>query len=145
MHENVSAKVAKTYTFFAEVIKKSVEMASMGVEIAMSIAEGISMRASAIPTWMKRIQKTLVASDGSALVAMTAMAAGKQVFLRAITVITTVMRSMTSEDTKEQKAAVGGKKSPARAGTKEIVNRLAVSSGNSEPKVTGAALCVAER
>ena len=41
------------------------------------------------------------------------------------------MRGMTSEDTKEQKAAVGGKKSPARAGTKEIVNRIAVSSGNS--------------
>ena len=94
-HENVSAKVAKTYTFFTEVI---------------------SMRASATPTWMKRIQKTLASSDGSALVAMTAMAAGKQVFLHAITVITTVMRSMTSEDTKEQKAAVGGKKSPARAG-----------------------------
>ena len=144
-HENVSAKVAKTYTFVTEVIEINVEIASMGVEIAMSTAEVISMRASAIPTWMKRIQKTLVASDGSALVAMTAMAAGKQVFLRAITVITTVMRSMTSEDTKEQKAAVGGKKSPARAGTKEIVNRLAVSSGNSEPKVTGAALCGAER
>ena len=137
-HENVSAKVVKTYTFVTEVIKNTVEM-------ARSIAEVISMRASAIPTWMKRIQKTLASSDGSALVAMTAMAAGKQVFLRAITVITTVMRSMTSEDTKEQKAAVGGKKSPARAGTKEIVNRIAVSSGNSEPKVTGAALCGAER
>ena len=138
MHENVSTKVAKTYTFVTEVIKNTVEM-------ARSIAEVISMRASAIPTWMKRIQKTLVSSDGSALVAMTAMAAGKQVFLRAITVITTVMRSMTVEDTKEQKAAVGGKKSPARAGTKEMVNRIAVSSGNSEPKVTGAALCGAER
>ena len=123
-HENVSAKVAKTYTFVTEVIEIS-------VEITMSIAEAISMRASAIPTWMKRIQKTLASSDGSALVAMTAMAAGKQVFLSAITVITTVMHSLTSEDTKEQKAAVGGKKSPARAGTKEIVNRLAVSSGNS--------------
>ena len=144
-HENVSAKVAKTYTFVTEVIEINVEIASMGVEIAMSTAEVISMRASAIPTWMKRIQKTLVASDGSALVAMTAMAAGKQVFLRAITVITTVMRSMTSENTKEQKAAVGGKKSPARAGTKEIVNRITVSSGNSEPKVTSAALRGAER
>ena len=145
MHKNVSAEVAKTYTFVTEVIKNSVEMASSSVEIARSIAEVISMRASAIPTWMKRIQKTLASSDGSALVAMTAMAAGKQVFHRAITVITTVMRSMTSEDTKEQKAAVGGKKSPAHAGTKEIVNRIAVSSGNSEPKVTGAALCGAER
>ena len=74
-HENVSAKVAKTYTFVTEVIKNTVEM-------AMSIAEGISMRASAIPTWMMRIQKTLVSSDGS-------------------------------------------------AGTKKIVNRIAVSSGNS--------------
>ena len=138
LHKNVSAEVTKTYTFITEVIKNSVEM-------ARSIAEVISMRASAIPTWMKRIQKNLASSDGSALVAMTAMAAGKQVFHRAITVFTTVMRSMTSEDTKEQKAAVGGKKSPARAGTKEIVNRIAVSSGNSEPKVTGAALCGAER
>ena len=138
MHKNVSTEVTKTYTFITEVIKNSVEM-------ARSIAEVISMRASAIPTWMKRIQKNLASSDGSALVAMTAMAAGKQVSHRAITVFTTVMRSMTSEDTKEQKAAVGGKKSPARAGTKEIVNRIAVSSGNSEPKVTGAALCGAER
>ena len=113
-YKNVSTKVAKTYTFVTEVIKNSVEMASSSVEIARSIAEVISMRASAIPTWMKRIQKTLASSDGSALVA-----------------ITTVMRGMTSEDTKEQKAAVGGKKSPARAGTKEIVNRIAVSSGNS--------------
>ena len=32
---------------------------------------------------------------------------------------------------KYKKSAYGGKKSPARAGTKEIVNRLAVSSGNS--------------
>ena len=74
MHENVSTKVAKTYTFVTEVIEISVEIASMGVEIAMSIAEVISMRASATPTWMKRIQKTLASSDGSALVAMTAMA-----------------------------------------------------------------------
>ena len=59
MHENVSTKVAKTYTFVTEVIEISVEIASMGVEIAMSIAEVISMRASATPTWMKRIQKTL--------------------------------------------------------------------------------------
>ena len=88
-YKNVSTKVAKTYTFVTEVIKNTVEM-------ARSIAEVISMRASAIPTWMKRIQKTLASSDGS-------------------------------------------------AGTKEIVNRIAVSSGNSEPKVTGAALCGAER
>ena len=36
-----------------------------------------------------------------------------------------------AEKEQNQKAAVGGKKSPARAGTKEIVNRLAVSSGKS--------------
>ena len=88
-YKNVSTKVAKTYTFVTEVIKNTVEM-------ARSIAEVISMRASAIPTWMKRIQKTLASSDGS-------------------------------------------------AGTKEIVNRIAVSSGISEPKVTDAALCGAER
>ena len=99
LHKSVSTEVAKTYTFVTEVIKNTVEM-------VRSIAEVISMRASAIPTWMKKIQKTLASSDGS---------------------------------------AVGGKKSPARAGTKEIVNRIAVSSGNSEPKVTGAALCGAER
>ena len=74
-HENVSTGVAKTYTFFTVVIKNSVEMAK-------SIVEVISMRASAIPTWMTRIQKTLASSDGS-------------------------------------------------AGTKEMVNRIAVSSGNS--------------
>lgn len=59
LHKNVSTEVAKTYTFVTEVIEISVEIASMGVEIAMSIAEVISMRASAIPTWMKRIQKNL--------------------------------------------------------------------------------------
>ena len=74
-NKNVSAKVVKTYTFVTEVIKNSVEM-------ARSIAEIISMRAYAIPTWMMRIQKTLMSSDGS-------------------------------------------------AGTKKIVNRIAVSSGNS--------------
>ena len=52
LHENVSTKVAKTYTFVTEVIKNTVEM-------ARSIVEVISMRASAIPTWMKKIQKTL--------------------------------------------------------------------------------------
>lgn len=41
-HENVSAKVAKTYTFVTEVIKNSVEM-------ARSIAEGISMQRICYP------------------------------------------------------------------------------------------------
>lgn len=44
LHKNVSMKVAKTYTFVTEVIKNTVEM-------ARSIAEVISMRASATPTW----------------------------------------------------------------------------------------------
>lgn len=42
--------------------------------------------------------------------AITQLAAGKHVFLRATSVITTVMLSMTSEDAKEQKAAHGRKK-----------------------------------
>lgn len=120
LHKNVSTKVAKTYTFVTEVIRNTVEM-------ARSIAEVISMRASAIPTWMKRIQKTLASSDGSALVAMTAMAAGKQVFLRAATVTTTVMTSMTSEDTTDKKRPSAVKKvrlSPVKKeiGSVEIVS-----------------------
>ena len=52
--------------------------------------------------------------------AITQPAVGKHVFLRATSAITTVMLSMTSEDTKEQKAAYGRKKSPAYAGKKTI-------------------------
>ena len=52
--------------------------------------------------------------------AITLPAAGKHVFLRATSAITTVMLSMTSEDAKEQKAANGRKKSPAYAGKKTI-------------------------
>ena len=55
--------------------------------------------------------------------AITQLAAGKHVFLRATSVITTVMLSMTSEDAKEQKAAYGRKKSPAYAGKKTISGR----------------------
>ena len=43
---------------------------------------------------------------------------GKQVFLRLVTAITTVMPRMTPAVTMVKKAAVGGKKSPAGAGTK---------------------------
>ena len=50
--------------------------------------------------------------------AITQPAAGKHVFIRATSAITTVMLSMTSEDAKEQKAAYGRKKSPAYAGKK---------------------------
>ena len=65
-------------------------------------------------------QKASTSSEGYAFVAITQPAAGKHVFLRATTVITTVMLSMTSEDAKEQKAAYGRKKSPAYAGKKTI-------------------------
>ena len=60
----------------------------------------------------------MASSEGSAFVAITQLAAGKHVFLRATSAITTVMLSMTSEDAKEQKAAHGRKKSPAYAGKK---------------------------
>ena len=63
-------------------------------------------------------QKASTSSEGYAFVAITLPAAGKHVFLRATSAITTVMLSMTSEDAKEQKAAYGRKKSPAYAGKK---------------------------
>lgn len=50
-----------------------------------------------------RYKKPMASSEGSALVAMTVSAVGKQVFLRAATVTTTVMTSMTSEDTTDKK------------------------------------------
>ena len=52
----------------------------------------------------------MASSEGSALVAMTASAVGKQVFLRAATVTTTVMTSMTSEDTTDKKRPSAVKK-----------------------------------
>ena len=51
----------------------------------------------------KRYKKPMASSEGSALVAITASAVGKQVFLRAATVTTKVMTSMTSEDTTDKK------------------------------------------
>ena len=42
-----------------------------------------------------KYKKPMMSSEGSALVAMTTSAVGKQVFLRAATVTTTVMTSMT--------------------------------------------------
>ena len=59
--------------------------------------------------------------------AITQLAAGKHVFLRATSAITTVMLSMTSEDAKEQKAAYGRKKSPAYAGKKTITMERPIS------------------
>lgn len=52
----------------------------------------------------------MASSEGSALVAMTTSAVGKQVFLRAATVTTTVMTSMTSEDTTDKKRPTAVKK-----------------------------------
>ena len=87
-------------------------------------------------------QKALAASEGSAFVAITQLAAGKHVFLRATSVITTVMLSMTSEDAKEQKAAYGRKKSPAYAGQKTITMERPFSGspqGESELRHNGLA------
>ena len=50
---------------------------------------------------------------------------GKQVFLRVTTATTTVMRSMTSEDTTGKKAADGRKKSPATPVKKQTLTILA--------------------
>ena len=58
-------------------------------------------------------QKAVATAGGFALVALVVTPVGKRVFLLIDPTITTVMRGMTSENTKEQKAAVGGKKSPA--------------------------------
>ena len=57
-------------------------------------------------------------AGGFALVVPVVPTVGKQVFLRLVTAITTVMPRMTPAVTMVKKAAVGGKKSPAVAGTK---------------------------
>lgn len=67
-----------------------------------------------------RYKKPMASSEGSALVAMTASAAGKQVFLRAATVTTTVMTSMTSEDTTDKKRPSAVKKIRLTPVKKEI-------------------------
>ena len=54
---------------------------------------------------------------------MSPMLVGKQVFLLGIGAITTVMRCMTPAMTTVKKTAVGGKKSPAGAGTKTAACR----------------------
>ena len=68
----------------------------------------------------KRYKKPMASSEGSALVAMTASAVGKQVFLRAATVIATVMTSMTSEDTTDKKRPSAVKKVRLTPVKKEI-------------------------
>ena len=55
-------------------------------------------------------QKAVASSDGSAIVAVATMAAGKQVFLGAIITPPTVMQSMTSEDTTNKKRPTAVKK-----------------------------------
>ena len=55
-------------------------------------------------------QKAVASSDGSAIVAVSPMAAGKQVFLGAIITPPTVMQSMTSEDTTNKKRPTAVKK-----------------------------------
>ena len=55
-------------------------------------------------------QKAVASSDGSAIVAVAPMAAGKQVFLGAIITPPTVMQSMTSEDTTNKKRPTAVKK-----------------------------------
>ena len=52
------------------------------------------------------------------MVVLSPMPVGKQVFLLGIGTITTVMLCMTPAVTTVKKTAVGGKKSPAGAGTK---------------------------
>ena len=74
--------------------------------------------------------------------AITQLAAGKHVFLRATSAITTVKLSMTSEDAKEQKAANGRKKSPAYAGKKTITMERPISGspqGESKLRLNGLA------
>lgn len=67
-----------------------------------------------------RYKKPMASSEGFALVAMTASAVGKQVFLRAATVTATVMTSMTSEDTTDKKRPSAVKKVRLSPVKKEI-------------------------
>ena len=67
---------------------------------------------------MRLTQKAVGTAGGFALVVMSPMPVGKQVFLLGIGAISTVMPRMTPAMTTVKKAAVGGKKSPAGADTK---------------------------
>ena len=67
-----------------------------------------------------KYKKPMASSEGSALVAMTMLAVGKQVFLRAATVTTTVMTCMTSEDTTDKKRPSAVKKVRLTPVKKEI-------------------------
>ena len=101
---------------------------------------------------MIETQKAMVAVVGFAFLWLSVTAVGKQVFLLGIGTITTVMLCMTPAVTTVKKAAVGGKKSPAGAGTKTaayyvlkhntvpaILIELGFISGNSDySKLTNA-------
>ena len=67
-----------------------------------------------------KYKKPMASSEGSALVAMTVWAVGKQVFLRAATITATVMTSMTSKDTTDKKRPSAVKKVRLTPVKKEI-------------------------
>ena len=83
---------------------------------------GCYLRVLSVMGWgnmgMKYTQKAVGIAGGFALVVMSPMPVGKQLFLLGIGTISTVMRCMTPAMTTVKKTAVGGKKSPAGAGTK---------------------------
>ena len=64
------------------------------------------------------MQKAVAADGGFALVVMSVPTVGKQVFLRVVSTIPTVMRCMTPFSATVKKAACGRSKSPAFAGIK---------------------------
>ena len=80
---------------------------------------GCYLRVLSVMGWgnmgMKYTQKAVGIAGGFALVVMSPMPVGKQVFLLGIGA---VMRCMTPAMTTVKKAAVGGKKSPAGTGRK---------------------------
>ena len=69
-------------------------------------------------------QKAVASSDGSAIVAVVPMAAGKQVFRSAIITPPTVMQSMTSEDTTNKKRPTAVKKVRLAPVQKQLPRKL---------------------
>ena len=69
-------------------------------------------------------QKAVASSDGSAIVAVAPMAAGKQVFRSAIITPPTVMQSMTSEDTTNKKRPTAVKKVRLAPVQKQLPRKL---------------------
>ena len=68
----------------------------------------------------------MAAVVGFAFLVTVVTPCGKQVFLLGIGAIPTVMRCMTPAVTTVKKAAVGGKKSPAGAGTKTVAEKISL-------------------